>query len=87
MYVVCCERAKRNINRSEIPVLKATSFPCLRVGQYLIRKLYLYYVLAKLWVTKVMFEPNSRRKATANLGVNDFVDLLTEEEAANEIDA
>ncbi len=25
--------------------------------------------------------------ATANLGVNDFVDLLTEEEAVNEIDA
>ncbi len=53
----------------------------------MIRKLYLYYVLAKPWVTKVMFEPNSRRKATANLGVNDSVDLLTEEEAVNEIDA
>ncbi len=34
-----------------------------------------------------MFEPNFRRKATANRGVNDSVDLLTEEEAVNENDA
>ncbi len=53
----------------------------------MIRKLYLYYAFTKLWVTTVMFEPNFRRKATANLGVNDFVDLLTEEQAVNEIDA
>ncbi len=47
----------------------------------------MHYVFTKLWVTTVMFEPNFRRKATANLGVNDSVDLLTEEEAVNEIDA